>query len=128
MNMRYRQSGVSIIGMLCIAVMVGFFAMCAIRMAPVYLEYLTVKKVVTKIATEPGAVDLSVADIRRKIANIFNTNQVYAIQPREVEVYRKEGKTYIDSGYEVKVPVAGRVYALLDFTDLVVIVGQERLQ
>jgi len=124
MNMRHRQSGMSIIGVLCIAVMVGFFAMCAIRMTPVYLEYLTVKKVITKIATEPGAVDMTIADIRRKIANVFNTNQIYALQPRAVEVYRKEGKTYIDSGYEVRVPIAGRVNALLDFTDLVVIVGQ----
>ncbi len=124
MNMRHRQSGMSIVGMLCVAVMVGFFAMCGIRMTPVYLEYLTVKKVITKIATEPGAVDMSIADIRRKIANTFNTNQIYALRPRDVEVYRKEGKTYIDSGYEIRVPVAGRISAVMDFKDLVLIVGQ----
>ena len=124
MNIRNRQSGMSVIGMLVIAAMVGFFVMCGIRMLPKYLEYLTVKQVITKIATSPDAKEMSIHDIRRKIANIFNTNQIYALTPREVEVYRKDGKTYIDSGYEIRVPVMGRIDAIMDFTDIVLIVGQ----
>jgi len=114
----------SVIGMLVIAAMVGFFVMCGIRMLPKYLEYLTVKQVITKIATSPDAKEMSIHDIRRKIANVFNTNQIYALTPREVEVYRKDGKTYIDSGYEIRVPVMGRIDAIMDFTDIVLIAGQ----
>jgi hypothetical protein len=123
MNMRHRQSGMSVIGMLSIGIMVGFFAMCAIRMVPPYLEYLTVKEIITKVATEKAAGDVTIPDLRRRIDNLFNTNQVYALAPRDVKVYRKDGKTYIDASYEVRTPVAGRIDSIMNFDDLKLVVG-----
>jgi hypothetical protein len=124
MNVRHRQSGMSYIGMLIIGIMVGFFVMCALRMVPPYMEYLTVKEVITKVATEKAAGDVTIPDIRRRIANLFNTNQVYALSPRDVKVYRKDGKTYIDASYEVRTPVAGRIDAIMNFDDLKLVVGK----
>jgi len=124
MNMRHRQSGMSAIGMLAIAIMIGFFVMCGVRMVPPYLEYLTVKQLVTKVATEKAAGDVTIPAIRRRLANLFNTNQIYALQPRDVKVYRKDGKTYIDASYEVRTPVAGKVDAIMNFDDLKFIVGE----
>jgi len=124
MNMRHRQSGMSAIGMLAIATMIGFFVMCGVRMVPPYLEYLTVKQLVTKVATEKAAGDVTISALRLRIANLFNTNQIYALQPRDVKVYRKDGKTYIDASYEVRTPVAGKVDAIMNFDDLKFIVGE----
>ena len=123
MNMRHRQSGMSVIGMLSIGVMVGFFAMCAIRMVPPYLEYLSVKEIITKVATEKASGDVTIPQIRRRIENLFNTNQIYALAPRDVKVFRKDGKTYIDASYEVRTPVAGRVDSIMNFDDLKLVVG-----
>lgn len=125
MNMPKRQAGMSIPGMLAIAIMVGFFVMCAIRMVPSYFEYLTVKEIVTKVATEFNPEEDTIADIRRKLANLLNTNQVYGIQPREIEVFRKDGKTYIDARYEVRIPVMGRIDAVMNFDDLEMQAGQK---
>ena len=113
----------SVIGMLSIGIMVGFFAMCAIRMVPPYLEYLTVKEIITKVATEKAAGDVTIPDLRRRIDNMFNTNQIYAITSREVKVYRKDGKTYIDASYEVRIPIAGRIDSIMNFDDLKFVVG-----
>jgi hypothetical protein len=123
MNMRHRQSGMSVIGMLIIGIMVGFFAMCALRMVPPYLEYLSVKEIITKVATEKPAGDVTIPDLRRRIDNLFNTNQIYALAPRDVKVYRKDGKTYIDASYEVRTPVAGRVDSIMTFDDLKLVVA-----
>jgi hypothetical protein len=123
MNMRHRQSGMSVIGMLIIGIMVGFFAMCAIRMVPPYLEYLSVKEIITKVATEKAEGDVTIPDLRRRIDNLFNTNQIYALAPRDVKVYRKDGKTHIDANYEVRTPVAGRVDSIMNFNDLKFVVG-----
>jgi hypothetical protein len=118
MKMRSYQSGLSIPSILLIATMVGFFVMCGIRMAPSYFEYLTVKEVVTKVARDHDPAVESIPDIRRKIANLFNTNQIYGLKPSEVEVFRKDGKTYIDANYEARIPVAGPVDAVIRFDDL----------
>ena len=123
MKMRQRQAGMSIPGMLAIGIMVGFFVMCGIRMTPVYLEYLTVKRIMTQIAEEFKKEEDTISDIRRKIASMLNTNQVYLLQPREVEVFRKDGKIMIDSNYEARLPVMGRISAIMTFDDLVFVAG-----
>ncbi|MFT6955319.1 MAG: hypothetical protein ACJAYC_000312 [Halieaceae bacterium] len=123
MDMRQRQAGMSIPSILIIVIMVGFFVMCAIRMTPVYLEYLTVKRVMTQIAEEYKPEENSIRDIRRKVSTMLNTNQVYLLQPREVEVFRKNGKIMIDSNYEARVPVMGIIDAVMTFDDLVFVAG-----
>jgi len=123
-NMRNRQSGMSVIGMLVIGIMVGFFAMCGLKITPPYLEYLTVKKIVSGTASEFEAETVTIPELRRKIANLFNTNQVYALSPRDVKVYRKKGKTYIDAGYEFRTPIVWRIDAIVKFNDLKYTVGE----
>jgi len=73
MNERRRQSGMSMLGMLCILLMLGFFAMSIIRMVPPYIEYLSVRDIVVRIAMDPDTKDETASDIRRTISNIFNT-------------------------------------------------------
>ncbi len=123
MTARRRQSGMSILGILTIMLMVGFFAMCVIRMAPAYIEYLSVKEIIASIAMETDPAKDDLRDIRRKIANIFNTNQIYLLDPDDVEIYSKEGKTYIDANYEVRLPIVWRIDAVLKFDDLLYEVG-----
>jgi hypothetical protein len=123
MSARRRQSGLSMLGILCILLMLGFFAMCIIRMMPPYLEYLSVKDIIVRIVMDPETQKESVSDIRRKISNIFNTNQIYLLDPKEVEVFNKSGKTYIDANYEVRQPVMWRIDSVLKFDDLFYEVG-----
>ena len=124
MKMRQQQAGMSIPGMLIIAIMVGFFAMCGLKMAPGYFEYLSVKEIVTKTASQFNREEDTIADIRRKLANLLNTNQVYGIKPKEIEVFRKDGKTYIDANYEMRVNIVGRIDAVMRFDDLEVEAGR----
>ena len=118
MTARRHQSGMSILGMLTILLMLGFFAMCIIRMTPPFMEYLSVKDIVSRMAMEPDIAQLSSADIRRKISNIFNSNQIYLLDPKDVEVFSKNGKTFIDANYEVRLPVMWRIDAIMKFDDL----------
>jgi hypothetical protein len=125
MKIRQRQAGMSIPGMLVIAIMVGFFVMCGIRMTPIYLEYLTVKRIMQDVSSEFKPEEDTIADIRRKISNMLNTNQVYLLQPKEVEVFRKDGKIIIDSNYEARFPVMGIIDGVMRFDDLTFIAGVE---
>lgn len=125
MYKKTRQSGMSIPGMIVIAIMVGFFVMCAIRLGPGYFEYLSVKEIVNKVADNYDPREENITDIKRRLANLFNTNQIYALDPRDVEVYRKDGKTYIDARYELRVPIIGRIDAVWNFDDLEVVAGRK---
>jgi hypothetical protein len=116
----------SIPGMLVIAAMVGFFVMCAIRMVPRYFEYLSIREIVTTIAREYNPEEQDIPDIRRRIDTMFNTNQIYDLQPKDVEVYHKEGRTYIDANYEARVPIMGIVDGVMNFQDLVIETGAQQ--
>jgi cytochrome c oxidase assembly protein Cox11 len=122
-----RQAGMSIPGMLVIAIMVGFFVMCAIRMVPRYVEYLSVREIITTIAREHKIEEENIRDIRRRIETMFNTNQIYDLKPKDVEVYRKDGETFIDATYEVRIPIMGNIDAVMHFDDLVYVAGNKLL-
>jgi hypothetical protein len=113
----------SIPGMLIIAIMVGFFIMAAIRLIPPYVEYLSVKDIVQQVALEHDPNSESTGQIRRKLGMLFNTNQIYGLKVEDIDIYRKKGKTYIDASYEVRVPMVGRIDAVINFDDLVYIAG-----
>lgn len=104
--------------MLAIAIMVGFFVMCLLKMGPSYFEYFTIRDVVTRVAAEHDPDSDSIADIRRKLANLFNTNQIYGLKPSEIEVFRKDGKTFIDASYESRIPLFANIDAVIRFDDL----------
>ncbi|CAA0088016.1 Uncharacterised protein [Halioglobus japonicus] len=124
MSKRQSQSGMSMLGMLGILLMLGFFAMCIIRMLPGYLEYLSVRDIIARVAMDPDTRDASPSDIRRTISNIFNTNQIYLLDPKDVEVFSKGGNTYIDANYEVRLPVMWRIDSVMKFDDLLYQVGE----
>ena len=123
MKLRSQQQGMSIFGILAILIMVGFFVMTGIRMAPVYFEYLSIKDIVSRTSLEADQEEMSPADIRRRLTTIFNTNQIYGLKAKQVEIYRKKGKTYIDASYEVRQPVLWRIDSVLKFDDLQFEVG-----
>jgi cell division protein FtsL len=125
MKMRSKQQGMSILGILVILIMVGFFVMCAIKMFPGYFEYLSVREVIRKAASDYDPQSENLRDIRRKVDNLFNTNQIYDINSQDVEIYRKDGKTYIDANYEMRVPIMGRIDAVMRFDDLLLVAGRK---
>lgn len=124
MQERKRQSGMSIPGILIIMVMAGFFVMCAVKLAPHYFEYLTIKDILSEVSEEHKPGQTSVRQVHRRIDALFNTNQVKAIKNTDVQVYRKEGETIIDGNYEARVPIVGRIDAVIRFDDLVYVAGQ----
>ena len=127
MNQRKYQQGVSLPVLLILAMMVGFFVMCAIRMFPVYFEYLSVRDIVSTVSSEFNPDVDTIADVRRALDNRFNTNQIYALKSRDVEVFRKEGDTYIDASYEARVPLFWRFDAIMKFDDLNYIGGTSEI-
>ncbi|WP_165954370.1 DUF4845 domain-containing protein [Seongchinamella unica] len=123
-----RQQGMSIPGMLIIAIMAGFYIMCIVKIVPHYFEYLSVKDIITQVANEHEPGTTTVGQVRRRIDNLFNTNQIYALKIGDVEIYREKGNTYIDASYEARVPIAGRLDAVLKFDDLLFVAGKPNIK
>jgi len=112
------QRGMSLPAIMLVVAMVGFFVMSGIRMLPRYMEYLSIREIVETVAREYNPDEEDLADIRRRLDTMFNTNQINDLQPKDVEIFHKEGRTYIDASYEARVPIMGIVDAVMTFDDL----------
>jgi len=112
------QRGMSLPAIMLVVAMVGFFLMSGIRMLPRYMEYLSIREIVETVAREYNPDEEDLADIRRRLDTMFSTNQINDLQPKDVEIFHKEGRTYIDASYEARVPIMGIVDAIMTFDDL----------
>jgi len=112
------QRGMSLPAIMLVVAMVGFFLMSGIRMLPRYMEYLSIREIVETVAREYNPDEEDLADIRRRLDTMFNTNQINDLQPKDVEIFHKEGRTYTDASYEARVPIMGIVDAIMTFDDL----------
>ncbi len=120
------QRGMGILAMLAIAVMIGFFVMSGIKIAPGYIEYLSIRDTVARVAEEFNEDEDNISSLRRKLADYFNTNQIRRIHYRDVEITRREGDIYINANFEDRIPLVWRIDAVVRYDDLEFIAGERR--
>jgi hypothetical protein len=90
-----RQAGITLLGLIILAAFIGVFAFGAIRLTPVYLNYMKVVGVIEGVREEFDGQNAARADIRRSIGRRFDVESVGVITARDVSV------TAVDGGYEV---------------------------
>ena len=69
----------------------------ALRVVPSYMEYLTIKDLITRAAEEYDRRSETVTDLRVRLAKLLNANQIYDNSIDDIEVYRERGAIVIDS-------------------------------
>jgi hypothetical protein len=62
-----RQKGLTLISMVIVLAVVGFFAFAAMKLIPVYMEYMGVVKSMKAVANSPNASEMTVEQIRRDL-------------------------------------------------------------
>jgi hypothetical protein len=115
---RNRQSGMTFLGLLVLIVVVGSWVYAAIRITPLYLNYMkiagTLEKVRDEYDSDPGTTEMLLRNSVMKYFDIEMVNEkVFTF--RDV-VIRKEGDKYtMTAAYEDTAPFVGNIYFLVDF-------------
>ena len=100
--------------------LLGALLVTALRVAPSYMEYLTVKDLITRAADEYDPRTETVTDLRVRLAKLLNTNQIYDTSVDDIEVYRERGAIVIDANYEKRFPLFWILDGVMRFEDLIV--------
>jgi Domain of unknown function (DUF4845) len=108
-----RQRGVTMLGLLFWAVLVGAVAVVAIKLFPVVTEYKTISRMVDKLAREGGS---TVPEIRMSFER-FKTVEygIESISARDLEISKEDDKVVISFAYDKEVELFDPVYLLLKF-------------
>lgn len=103
--------------------LLGALLVTALRIVPTYMEYLTVRDLITRAAQEYDPRNETVTDLKVRLAKLLNTNQVYDTSIDDIEVYRERGVVVIDANYEKRFPLFWILDGVMKFDDLIVETG-----
>ena len=127
MSTRKHTRGITLIGFPMLMAVVGFFAYMAMRLIPLYSEYMGVVKSMNLLKAEPGSRNFSPEQVRRDLSLKFNTQYVddSAIPPESIMVERKGGNSTLRIRYERRVPFVYNLELLATFDKTVSLTGAD---
>jgi Tfp pilus assembly protein PilE len=122
MNTVKRQKGMTAIAMIFVLAMIGFFAMVAIRLFPIYLEHFSVASHLNSLAEEASIKDKSNREILSTLKKRFDIDDVKNVKEENIFIERnKNNSMVIAVEYEVRTPVFGNIDMMVSFIDEVVV-------
>lgn len=114
MSIRKHQ-GLTLIGFLMVLVTGLFFAYTGMRIIPVYLEYNALLSALKTVQNDPGAANLTAAQIRDRIQrSLWVSYASNNIKNEHVKITRSEG-VHVRVAYEVRKDWIGNVDLILNF-------------
>jgi hypothetical protein len=107
------QRGITLIGLLFWAILIGFAALIAMRVLPTLNEYFTIKRAVNKIATE-GAT--TVAEVRSAFERQRTIEySITSISAKDLAITKEDEKIVISFAYDKEIELVKPVYILIKY-------------
>ena len=110
-----RQAGVTTLGFIILALFLGLFAFGAIRLTPVYLNYMKVVGVVDGVRKEFDGQKPTRAVIRSSIQRRFDVESVGVINYRDIKVTPVDGGFEVSAVYDHTSPFIGNISFTVHF-------------
>jgi hypothetical protein len=110
-----RQVGATLLGYVILVSFIGVFAFGAIRLTPVYLNYMKVVGVVDGVFNEFDGQKPTRAAIRSSIARRFDVESVSVINYRDVTVTQVDGGFEVAAVYDHTAPFIGNISFTVHF-------------
>ena len=107
------QRGVTLLGLIFWAVLISVGALLAMRVLPTVNEFVTIKRVVTKVAVEGGS---TVPEIRAAFERAKSIE--YAIQSisgKDLDVTKDNDKVVVSFAYDKEIELFGPVSLLIKY-------------
>jgi len=105
--------GITLIGLLFWAILVGLVGYVGIRVLPTVNEYLTIQRAVNRVAAESPP---TVAEVRKAFDKQKDIEySIEAVTGKDLEVTKENEKLVIRFAYDKEVPLIEPVYLLIKY-------------
>jgi hypothetical protein len=111
----HKQAGITTLGLIILVAFVGLFAFAAIRLTPVYLNYMKVASVIAGVQEEFDGAGPTRPTIRSSISRRFDIESVSIIRAKDIEVNTVDGGFEVVAVYSHKAEFIGNVSFVVDF-------------
>jgi hypothetical protein len=111
-----KQSGMSALGLLIMALVLGFSALCVIKLAPVYMDFWSIKGIIDSVEREPAAKELTKNGIASLIVKRIDVNGIRDFDFADsVTIEKSTEQVSIELDYEVREELVGNIDVVLKF-------------
>ncbi|MFL6665528.1 MAG: DUF4845 domain-containing protein [Rhizobacter sp.] len=108
-----RQRGITLLGLLLWAIVIGFVALLSMRVLPTVNEYFTIQKAVNKIASEGMS---TVPEIRAAFEKTKEIEySIQSISSKDLDITKENEKVVIRFAYDKEVEIMSPVYLLIKY-------------
>jgi Tfp pilus assembly major pilin PilA len=109
----WAQRGVTLLGLLFWAIVIGSLALVALRVLPTVNEYLTIQRAVDRVAAESPA---TVADVRKAFERQKEIEySISSISAKDLQITKENERLVIRFAYDKEVPIVEPVYLLIKY-------------
>jgi Domain of unknown function (DUF4845) len=113
--MRSRQSGATLLGMLVIIAILGFALYAAIRLTPVFFEYMAVSRALEQTAKEHARNAVTVQDLRTSLERRWTIEDIHSLEVKDVEIKKTGSGLTMRAWYRAETPFVANVSLVADF-------------
>jgi len=112
-----RQKGLTLISMVIVLAVLGFFAYAAMKLIPAYTEYFGVVKSMKAVADAPRSAELPVEEIRRDLQLNYSVQYVDdgTVPPNGVKIETAGGGKRLHIFYDKIIPFMYNISLLVHF-------------
>ncbi len=111
------QKGLTLISMVIVLCVVGFFAYAAMKLLPAYTEYFGVVKSMKAVADQPNASEATLEQLRRQLELNYSVQYVdeKTIPADGIKLETQGGQRKLHIFYDKKIPFLYNVSLLVSF-------------
>ncbi len=107
------QRGITLLGLLLWAIIIGFVALLGMRVIPTLIEYSTIQKAVTRIAAEGLN---TVPEIRTAFDRQRDVEfSIQAVTGKDLDITKENDKVVIRFAYNKEIEIMGPVFLLIKY-------------
>ena len=111
-----KQQGISLLSGLVLLAVIGFFLTAAFKVAPLYLDNSFVSAAFASLEKE-DIHNMTGGDIKRKLNDQFNMNNVRDVDKKLIKVIREKTRTEVTLNYEKRINFMGNVDVVVVFNN-----------
>jgi hypothetical protein len=110
---RRDQQGITLLGLLLWAIIIGFVALLGMRVLPTMNEFFTIQKAVNKVALEGGT---TVPEIRAAFEKQKDIEySIQSISSKDLDITKENDKITIRFAYDKEIEVMAPVFLLIKY-------------
>lgn len=110
-----KQQGMTLIGMVIVAFIAGIFVLAALRLTPIYLEYMNIDSALKSMKRDLDGSNAGPAQIRTAMGRRFDIDNVKSLNARDIKIERTANGYNVAAQYESRAPFVANVAFLVSF-------------